>query len=57
MKVFIPFSEALIEKLGLSVGELVPFQLEYRCLRMNESGQFVEQPERREDAPAAEVRA
>ncbi len=37
MKVFIPFSEALIEQMGFSIGDLVPFQLEYQCLRMQES--------------------
>jgi hypothetical protein len=40
MKVFVPFSEALVEPLmaemGFALGELVPFQLEYECLRMNE---------------------
>ena len=33
MKVFVPFSEVLIERLGLNIGDLVPFQLEYECLR------------------------
>ena len=42
-KIFVPFSEALIQELGLSIGELVPFQLEYQCLRMNEAGVFEEQ--------------
>ncbi|MEZ5560467.1 MAG: hypothetical protein R3E86_18220 [Pseudomonadales bacterium] len=49
MKVFIPFSEALLERIGEQLGnphpegaahglgELVPFQLEYRCLRLGES--------------------
>ena len=49
-KVFVPFSEALIEELGLSIGELVPFQLEYECLRMNESDPEFEKPE----SPATE---
>jgi len=44
-KVFVPFSEALIEELGLSIGELVPFQLEYECLRMNESDGEIEKAE------------
>ena len=44
-KVFVPFSEALVEELGLSIGELVPFQLEYECLRMNESDGEIEEPE------------
>ena len=33
MKVFIPFSEALLEESGFPAGELVPFQLEYECWR------------------------
>ena len=33
-QVFVPFSEPLIEALGLSIGELVPFQLEYDCLHL-----------------------
>ena len=45
MKVFVPFSEALIAETGIPVGELVPFQLEYQCLRLNEAGQFLLQPE------------
>jgi hypothetical protein len=32
MKVFVPFSEELIEKLGLEMGDLVPFDLDYECL-------------------------
>ena len=44
-KVFVPFSEALIEELGLSIGKLVPFQLEYECLRMNESDGEIKEPE------------
>jgi hypothetical protein len=31
MKVFVPFSEALVESYGCSLGELVPYQLEYQC--------------------------
>lgn len=39
MKVFIPFSEALLEESGFPAGELVPFQLEYECWRhLGESG-------------------
>ena len=33
MKVFIPFSEALVDESGFPAGELVPFQLEYECWR------------------------
>lgn len=36
MKVFIPFSESLVEELGSSLGELVPFNLAYECLHVNE---------------------
>ncbi|MEE8077736.1 MAG: hypothetical protein V3T18_01970 [Pseudomonadales bacterium] len=36
MKVFVPFSETLIEELGLSLGDLVPFNLDYECLRAHE---------------------
>ncbi|MCZ6658239.1 MAG: hypothetical protein O7C67_13160 [Gammaproteobacteria bacterium] len=34
MEVFIPFSEVMVEKLGLDLGRLVPFQLEYECLHL-----------------------
>lgn len=33
--VFIPFSEELHQELG-AVGELVPFQLGYECLRLKD---------------------
>ena len=36
MKVFIPFSESLVEELGSSLGELVPFNLAYECLHVQE---------------------
>jgi hypothetical protein len=36
MKVFVPFSEELLEKLGLEMGDLVPFDLDYECLRTRE---------------------
>jgi hypothetical protein len=52
MKIFVPFSEPLVEALGLSLGELVPFQLDYPCLRLNDAGQFVEQPEPTEEVSA-----
>jgi len=57
MKVFVPFSEALIEELGLSIGDLVPFQLEYQCLRVNKSAPISEQPESTQDPTPTEVRA
>jgi hypothetical protein len=31
VKVFVPFSEALMEQYGCNLGELVPFRLEYEC--------------------------
>ena len=38
MKVFLPFTEALsiqmIEALGLSSADLVPFQLDYACVQV-----------------------
>ncbi len=40
MKVFVPFSETLIEELGLSLGDLVPFNLDYECLRAHELAQL-----------------
>ena len=33
-KIFIPFSEALLAAAGSPPGELVPYQLTYRCLRL-----------------------
>ena len=33
MKVFVPFSESLLPETGLGLGNLVPFKLEYECLR------------------------
>lgn len=40
MKVFIPYSEGfsskLMDELGLNLGDLVPFQLDYECLRLGE---------------------
>lgn len=33
-KVFVPFSEELLASAGAPLGELVPFQLEYRCVRL-----------------------
>lgn len=37
MKVFVPVTEGLIEKLGLSLEDLVPFDLEYEILRPGEA--------------------
>ncbi len=33
-KIFVPFSEDLLATTGTPLGELVPFQLEYRCVRL-----------------------
>ncbi len=33
-KLFVPFSEAVLAATGTSLGELVPFQLEYNCVRL-----------------------
>jgi len=34
MKIFVPFSEPLIEATGLDLGRLVPFNLDYECVRL-----------------------
>jgi hypothetical protein len=40
MKIFIPYTEELggklMDELGLNLGDLVPFQLDYECLRLGE---------------------
>ena len=33
-KMFVPFSEELLAATGAPLGDLVPFQLEYRCVRL-----------------------
>ena len=33
-KLFVPFSEELLAAAGSPLGELVPFQLEYQCVRL-----------------------
>ena len=33
-KMFVPFSEELLAAAGSPLGELVPYQLEYRCVRL-----------------------
>jgi len=33
-KMFVPFSEELLAATGSPLGDLVPFQLEYRCVRL-----------------------
>ena len=54
-QIFVPFSEPLVETHGLGFGRLVPFQLEYECLRLapGEDGEEVyafvaREPERAE---------
>ena len=42
MKVFVPFNEALVERVGLNIGDLVPFQLEYECLRLEDQNDISE---------------
>ncbi len=42
MKVFVHFNEALVERLGLNIGDLVPFQLEYECLRLEDQNDISE---------------
>ncbi len=37
MQLFVPFSEAVIERHGFSFGELVPFNAEYACWRSFET--------------------
>ena len=34
-RIFVPFSEELLARVGM-LGELVPFQLEYRCLHLKD---------------------
>lgn len=40
MKVFVPYTEELggrlMDELGLNLGDLVPFQLDYECVRLGE---------------------
>ncbi len=33
-KMFVPFSEDLLAAAGSPLGELVPYQMEYRCVRL-----------------------
>jgi len=51
MKVFVPFSEDLMEKLGMSMDDLVPFDLEYEILRPEQA--FDELPDARTAAELA----
>ena len=38
-QVFVPFSEELMERIGFPMGELVPFQIEYQCIRLLANGE------------------
>ena len=38
-KVFVPFSEDLVSRFEAPLGELVPFHLEYQCVRLLDNGQ------------------
>ena len=42
MNVFVPVSEELMERLGLSPDDLVPFELEYEVLRPGEDFDLIE---------------
>lgn len=55
MKLFVPFSEDLIEETGV-VGRLVPFQLEYQCVRLHgwESVEVLSAARQSENAASSE---
>lgn len=44
MNVFVPVSEELMDRLGLSPDDLVPFELEYEILRPGEGFEVLEAP-------------
>ena len=44
MNVFVPVSEELMDRLGLSPDDLVPFELEYEVLRPGEGFDVLESP-------------
>lgn len=52
MKVFVPFTEELFERWGLTIGELVPFQLEYECLRLEDRNDISPVPPIADDFPS-----
>ncbi len=52
MKVFVPYNEVLFERLGLDIGELVPFQLEYKCLRREDQNDISEVSSLVEQSPS-----
>ncbi len=46
MKMFVPYTEELggklMDELGLNLGDLVPFQLDYECLRLGDGDDLCE---------------
>ena len=40
-KLFVPFSEALLDEIGVLSSELVPYHIEYKCVRLREQGEEV----------------
>ena len=44
MNVFVPVSEELMDRLGLSPDDLVPFELEYEILRPGEGFEVLDTP-------------
>jgi hypothetical protein len=44
MNVFVPVSDELMDRLGLSPDDLVPFDLEYEVLRPGEDFEQLEDP-------------
>ncbi len=44
MNVFVPVSEELMDRLGLSPDDLVPFELEYEILRPGEGFDVLDAP-------------
>lgn len=57
MKLFVPFSEAVIERHGFSFAELVPFNAEYACWRSFDTETSDASPEPPRDTPELKARA
>ncbi len=55
MKVFVPYNELLFERLGLNMGDLVPFRLEYKCLRQEDQNDLSEVSSIVEQSPSLTV--
>jgi hypothetical protein len=49
-KLFLPFSEDLLDRIGVPIGDLVPFQLEYQCAHLLGDGKDIKQVEDAKDA-------